>query len=250
VLLLLGLYFLETLLTGEIAFYINERYNWLAAFGGVMFLVLGVVTLVPLLSEGLDAREQKQQNVDDMLRAAVKPAPMMHGGVPGWPVLAIIAFPLALGVLIPARPLGAAAITGGSVATSLSVAPGGAETTFGIAPGQRNVLDWVRAFSAANSAEEFSGQAADVVGFVYRDARFDERREMMISRFIVSCCVADALAIGVIVESDSAVEWQQDSWVRVRGSFQVREFDGQRTPILVAESIEPTTMPDRPYLFP
>ena len=72
----------------------------------------------------------------------------------------------------------------------------------------------------------------------------------MVARFTISCCVADAVAIGVIVQSDQAAKLAPDSWVHVNGKFQVQDFDKQKTPILVADSVQPTTQPDQPYLYP
>lgn len=242
--LLLGLYFLETLITGEISFYIAERFNWLAVLAGVLLLVMGIVSVITLLTADPTAKQTTPRTVT--LNANV----MGHTHQPArWLMLVVLAVPLGLGILVPARPLGAAAIGQSGVTTSLTVAAGETDT-FSIAPEQRNVLDWVRSFSVTTNPEEFAGQPADVIGFVYRDARFNDASEFMVARFTVSCCTADAIALGVVVNTENATEWTQDAWIRVRGRFQTREFDGKVTPVLVAESIEATAMPDRPYLFP
>ena len=87
------------------------------------------------------------------------------------------------------------------------------------------------------------------IGFVYRDIRLEEG-QFMVARFAISCCVADASAIGVIVQWPKAAALAQDSWVHVKGKFAIQTFDGQRTPILVADNVEPTNQPARPYLYP
>ncbi|GAB4553960.1 MAG: TIGR03943 family protein [Anaerolineae bacterium] len=247
VMLLLGLYLLETLLTGEVAYYINERFNWLALLAGFILIVFGVVQTVYLVStaETLPSERTKSTNAPRNLMLSAKTT---HVGTSSWLVIGMVSIPVVLGIFIPARPLGAAAINGG-IATSLNVSAA-SDQQFSIAPEQRNVLDWVRAFSAAASPEEFNGQPADLIGFVYRDVRFDEGNQFMVTRFTVQCCVADALPIGVVVSAKDASQLAQDSWVRVRGTFEVRQFDGHEMPILIAQSIEPTEMPERPYLFP
>jgi uncharacterized repeat protein (TIGR03943 family) len=243
--LLLGLYLLETLLTGEIAYYINERFNWLAGVAGFTLIALGVINVIALLSEP-EQGSAAPKSAPNLLPNAPS---VTHGVSARWYVLAILSVPLIFGVFLPAQPLGAAAINNSGVAFSLNVS-GAGDQAFSITPTQRNVLDWVRAFSAATSVDEFGGQPADLIGFVYRDVRFEDDTEFMVTRFTVSCCVADAVAIGVIVRSEQAARLAPDSWVRVQGKFEVRDFAGQRTPILIAESIEPTAMPERPYLFP
>ncbi len=99
--------------------------------------------------------------------------------------------PLVLGTLIPSQPFGAQAVSG-SISTS-SVALGDTQT-FNVAPEQRNVLDWLRAFNQGDSST-FDGQPADVIGFVYTEPSFDTN-QFMVARFAISCCVADATAIG------------------------------------------------------
>ncbi len=241
--LLLGLYLLETLLTGEIAYYINERFNWLAGVAGFTLLALGVINVIALLSEP-ESSEPAARAAPELLMSAPR---VTHGNTARWHALAILSAPLIFGVFLPARPLGSAAISSSGIAFSLNVS---SDQVFSIAPTQRNVLDWVRAFSASTNLDEFIGQPADLIGFVYRDARFEDDQEFMVARFTVNCCVADAVAIGVIVRSPQAAELSADDWVRVQGKFEVRDFLGQRTPILIAETIERVPMPERPYLFP
>lgn len=266
ILLLLGLYLYETLLTGEIANYINFRFNWLAVLGGTILLAIGVVSVISLLREQPQgahphehdhdqAHEHHEHDDHDGAHVHHHTHDQAHGhdhnAVVSWPVLVIIAVPLILGILVPSKPLGAAAISNSGITTTL----GSSLTTlnsqqFTAAPLERNILDWVRVFSASTTPEEFANQPADVIGFVYRDARFAEDKQFMVTRFTVSCCVADAVAIGVVVEAPEAATLEQDSWVRVKGKFQVRDFDGERTPVLVAELVEPTAQPARPYLYP
>jgi uncharacterized repeat protein (TIGR03943 family) len=119
-----------------------------------------------------------------------------------------------------------------------------------VAPTDRNVLDWVRAFNNSANVDEFSGQPADLIGFVYRDIRFKDPAQFMIARFAISCCVADASAIGVITQWPGAAKLAQDNWVHVKGKFAVQTFDGQRTPVLVADTVDPTSQPEHPYLYP
>jgi uncharacterized membrane protein YcgQ (UPF0703/DUF1980 family) len=47
-----------------------------------------------------------------------------------------------------------------------------------------------------------------------------------------------------------AQKLSQDSWVRVAGTFDIQDIKGQITPVLIAETIEPTNQPEHPYLYP
>ncbi len=265
-LLCLGLYFLDNMLSGRIFFYINERFGWLSWIATGIFLALGVVGIVDLLRERRkehthdehdhaahdhDECEHEHDHADDHGQAGHDHAGHQHGAAPSWPILALVGLPLILGLVVPAKPLGASAVGSNGVSTSFSVVQGSANTTqLSVAPTDRNVLDWVRAFNSASSVEEFNGQQADLIGFVYRDVRFKDAAQFMVARFTISCCVADATAIGVVVQSPDAARLDQDSWVHVKGKFQVQNVDGQQTPVLVADSLEPTNQPEHPYLYP
>jgi putative membrane protein len=267
-LLSLGLYFLDNMLTGRIFYYINERFGWLSWIATGIFLAMGVVGIADLL------RERRAKPHDDHDHAAHEPhehdehdhhdhaehdhlhdhdphAGHQHGAAPSWPILALVGLPLILGLVVPAKPLGASAVGSSGVSTSFSAVQGSGSTTqLNVAPTDRNVLDWVRAFNGTSNVQEFNAQQADLVGFVYRDVRFKDDAHFMAARFTISCCVADATAIGVIVQAPNAAKLDQDSWVHVKGKFQVQDFDGQQTPILVAETVEPTNQPEHPYLYP
>jgi putative membrane protein len=88
-----------------------------------------------------------------------------------------------------------------------------------------------------------------VIGFVYRDPRFAEN-QFMVARFTITCCVADALAIGLVTEADDAADLPDDSWVRVEGTFAEGTLDGDAMPVLVAETVTPIEPPEHPYLYP
>ena len=162
-----------------------------------------------------------------------------------WRSLAIIAVPLVLGTLVPSQPLGAQAISG-SISTS-SVALSDTQT-FNVAPEQRNVLDWVRAFNQ-NDASTFEGQPADLIGFMYVEPGFGTN-QFMVARFAISCCVADATAIGVPVVWDQLPTLKQGEWLEVKGTFSVADFQGSQMPVLQATSVDQVAQPEHPYLYP
>jgi putative membrane protein len=251
----LGFYFLDNMLTGRVYFYINERFGWLSWLATVIFLVLGIINIYDLLRERRNAQIQIHDAHDHEAHDHHDHAHdhgHQHGLAPSWGILGLVALPLVLGLAIPAKPLGAAAIDSSGISTSFSAVQGSGSTTtqFALASTDRNVLDWVRAFNSTENLNEFNGQEADLVGFVYRDVRFKDPTQFMIARFTISCCVADASAIGVYAQYPDAAKLTQDGWVHIKGHFTIQQFEGQATPILVADLVEPTNQPQHPYLYP
>jgi len=237
ILFLLGAFLFMRVGDGTVLYYINQRFvllTWLAA-GGFVLVAAGY-----FLHSGRQEQPPTHAHNHD------------HGEL-SWLGLTIVALPLLLGWLVPPRPLGAAAIGNreinvGSLGTLSSVAPPDAGSVMGLVAGEKNILDWLNAFQRQGDPAVFNGQAAHVIGFVYRDGRFAQDT-FMVARFTVSCCVADAAPVGLIVQWPEAANLPTDQWVEVTGHFAVGSFNGEHLPILVADEITPTEPPAQPYLY-
>ncbi len=223
-----GSYFAALIVTSSLNNYINLRFAWLTYVAAAVFFLLGGFSLYTLL------RPQAEDGHG-------------HDHSVSWGALLLLGVPLALGVLVPSQPLGADAV-GGAISTS-TVAGVVDSTTFTIAPENRNVLDWLRVFNATADFAALEGQPANVVGFVYIEPGIPED-EFMVARFTLSCCVADASAIGLPVIWADASDLPQNQWVQAQGVIEVVEMDGDMRPILRAESVEVVPQPEHPYLYP
>jgi putative membrane protein len=232
-LIMTAIFLTEKLVSGKLFYYIGPRFSWLAIVAVALLIILaGAYDLVGRKADA-DAHDGHDH---DHERPSV------------WP-LVIVAVPLVLGVVIPARPLGATAVETRGMTTDVALNSGSDTSTLTIIPSERNLLDWVRAINESSDPASLDGQEVDVVGFVYRDPRFAED-QFMVGRFTLTCCVADALAIGLVVQSTEAEALQADTWVRIKGKFQAGDAAGQAMPILVADEIVRVEEPEQPYLYP
>jgi putative membrane protein len=227
VLLGLAAYFVWVIASGNISNYINERFAWLSYLAAGIFIMLGAYTAWQALANA---------------KTSITP---MHRSFT-WGALLITAIPLVLGTLVPSRPLGAESVAGN---ISMSNASAANVAQFSINPLERNVLDWLRVFNSTTDFSELNGQPADVIGFVYKEATFAED-QFMIARYSVSCCVADASALGVPAHYETAAELEQGQWVRITGAFQVEDFREELLPVLQVANIELIEQPKHPYLYP
>ena len=88
-----------------------------------------------------------------------------------------------------------------------------------------------------------AGSPVSFDGFVSRrDGQAAD--EFHLTRFIVSCCVADALSVQVRVVGAPPGRFEEDDWVRVRGTF----YPVGHEMIVDASSVEPIPQPSDPYL--
>lgn len=244
----LGLFMLHKIWTGTLYWYINQRFLLL-----ILFAAIGLLALARVVLPGRSATdpaslgdEQQHEHGDEHEHGHDHD----HGGSGAAWGLIFLAVPLALGLLIPARPLGSSAIANRGVNTTAPLTAGGAAPAqLDLASTDRNVLDWVRAFNYAQDPHTFTGEPADVIGFVYHDVGL-EPDTFLVSRFAVTCCSADAAAIGLLVRWPGAAALENNTWVRVRGPMEVGQYAGRPTPLIVADNLQGVDSPAQPYLYP
>jgi uncharacterized repeat protein (TIGR03943 family) len=89
----------------------------------------------------------------------------------------------------------------------------------------------------------------EISGFIYHedDMKFNQ---FVVARFSVSCCSADALPFGVMIESDKANLFHKDSWVKVTGTIGKTTYAGNNIMKLDAAKIEKIQAAKDPYVYP
>jgi uncharacterized repeat protein (TIGR03943 family) len=224
----LGLFLYSRLSSGAITFYINQRFAWLTWGATLALLIMGI-------AQGQQIRNLKSQ-----------PPNPKSLGLPIWSYLALLV-PLFLGVVIPPQPLGASVAGNRGLISAAGVAQE-AVSSPGV-PARRDILGWLRAFGPEPDPEAFAGQTVEVVGFVYRDEEM-AADQFMVARFLIVCCVADAIPVGLPVHYAEAAHLELDTWVRVKGTFAAGEVRGERLPIIVADEVTVVSQPVQPYLYP
>ncbi|MFP4322516.1 MAG: TIGR03943 family putative permease subunit [Anaerolineales bacterium] len=244
ILFLMGLYFIDLALPGgNLSFYINvSDFAWLTWLGAALLILMALINALELLSEAGDSNLREEDALEGHFA--------MPGNAASWVFLGILAAPLMLGLGVPAQPLGAGAIGGEVTSDVRSVGFNEKNVTVTQDAEDRNLLDWIRVFARSTDLAEFEGQeVTDLMGFVHRDARFEGTDRFMLVRFTLSCCVADARPIGLIIETPEALNFPVDTWLEVSGPIVIQEVDGIETPVIQPESITEIDQPEHPYLY-
>jgi putative membrane protein len=226
--------------SGNLVWYINQRYMPLTAIAIIGFLGMALAAILSITrSVHHHAHEEEEQG---------SPAKIpLVSSVVG---IIILSIPLLLGIAVPAKPLTASMINTKGMSASAPLSSGGAKkAVLDISPEDRTVLDWIKIFNNQTDISRYLGQKANVIGFVYDDPRLPEGH-FLVARFAITCCVADAMAIGMAVQSPDAKNLQDNTWVDVKGPVQSIEIGGQKLPLILAESVTQVNQPQQPYLFP
>ncbi|WP_027408496.1 TIGR03943 family putative permease subunit [Anoxybacteroides tepidamans] len=91
------------------------------------------------------------------------------------------------------------------------------------------------------------GKTVTTKGFVYREAKFAQD-QIVVARFGVTCCVADASVYGMMAKGNVAA-LSENKWVQVTGTIQQTQYDGETIPIIHIKSISKIAAPRQPYVF-
>ncbi len=247
----MGLFLYSRYLTGSLLFYINERFVWLTVLASIGFVLVGLSYRYraqysdPHGHHDHDHHDHHDHDHHDHHDHGDH----QHGQLT-WAGLLLVVSPIVLGLLIPPKPLGAAAMGNRDLSVKSLTSVAAPENAILSKPkADKNILDWLIEFQSAGSPAALTGKTAKVTGFIYRDERFGPN-EFMVSRFTISCCAADAAPLGLLVRAANPVTLPDDSWVEVRGQFEAGQLDGEAVPIIVAAEIIPTEVPEQPYLYP
>jgi uncharacterized repeat protein (TIGR03943 family) len=244
----LALFFYSRLSNGTLYFYINQRF-----VGFTLVAVIGLLIIGLSYHLGGNANEQHDHaHTHEVAHEHTHEHNHAHSHGLSWGGVLLVLLPIILGLLVPPRPLGASALANREVNLSQSSMPGviGLATTK--SGKDKNILDWWKVFrSSANSNNDHQiiGQTAQVSGFVFKDKKYGPDY-FMVTRFVISCCVADASVLGLVVKSPAASKLENDQWVEVKGAFAPSSLEMWKMPIVNAASITPIAIPQQPYLYP
>lgn len=97
-----------------------------------------------------------------------------------------------------------------------------------------------------------AGTMVKLLGLIHRDAEleihFGPGRKAALYRFVLNCCVADALPVTVALEGEIP-DLTADQWVEAQGSFDLIPFDNGSVPVLKVDRITPVPAPTDPFLY-
>ena len=219
-----GVYLLHAYATGTLYFYIHPIYVVPTTLAGLVLVVAAILAAS---------------------------APADAGGPAQPPRLSVLlwAVPVAVGIFLPARPLGlSTAVQRGVEAMPLGRIEDVPEFRVDIRPETLTIKDWVKALQADPEPERIAGKPVRVVGFVYRDSRLPADW-FLVARFVVQCCAVDAQPIGIPVRLTGMEIPRAGAWVVVAGAWEVASVRGERRAVVVPTAVTPTDRPEQPYLY-
>jgi uncharacterized repeat protein (TIGR03943 family) len=208
------------LATGRTSLYLSSRTDWVVPLGAAL---LSIAALGRLAS----AR-------------AVRPEPFTERAALG---SVLIVLPVVIVLALPPAALGSFAA---GRRESLVGAGGFGSSRENIARGDLSLFDVAGAFrsdAAMRALVARAGSDVSFLGFVDR-AEGMPADEFLLTRFLITCCTADALSVQVRVVGAPPGRFERDDWVRVEGSL----YPLGDEVIVDAVRVDAVARPERPYL--
>lgn len=95
----------------------------------------------------------------------------------------------------------------------------------------------------------FVGKKMELSGFVYRPDDFKDN-QIVVGRFAMQCCSADASPYGILVEFDHAKNYKNDTWVKITGTIGTTAYHENEILKVKATKVEKIKPPETPYIYP
>ncbi|MGA9379651.1 MAG: TIGR03943 family protein [Phormidium sp.] len=237
-----GILLLKYWLTDTLGLLIHPDYFWLVIFGGFGLLIIGGCKVWLLLKPYLKRKPKSGRNF-------IPPQSEQHITLfpPGVSSIILLTAAL-LGFLIAPRIFTSQiALQRGVTDTLLMTRAQPKEFKIAKRPEERTLIDWVRTLNVYPEPDAYSGQKVKVAGFVIHSPQLPDNY-LLISRFIITCCAADAYPVGLPVKlTSSRSTFAPDAWLNIEGEMITETLSGKRQLVINANSLTPIPEPKNPY---
>lgn len=230
-----GVFILSLLVRGVMTWYINPTYVWPTTMAGVVLIGLAAVRLI----------YRREVECDHESCDCSRPT------VRWWPYVGL-SIPLLLAILIPPHSLadfsarqrgpqigGLTTIRGAMVVKHVSLSVDTRSFT---------LQDWVGALSADPNPKDYQGKPVSVTGIVLHDPASIPPGYVMVMRYQVTCCIADARPVGLIVRDTSGGAMKDNQWVTATGTMGETTYQGQEVAVVEPKQLV-ATKAGSPYMY-
>lgn len=114
---------------------------------------------------------------------------------------------------------------------------------------ERSLIEWVRTLAVYPEPDAYMNQPVKVQGFAVHPPDLPSDY-LMISRFVITCCAADAYPVGLPVKiKENRAAYPADNWFEVEGKMTTATFKGKRQLTIEASSLKKIPKPENPYFY-
>lgn len=227
---------------GKLLLLLHPDYAWLSNLAAIALLLLVGFTIYKILNQlfGPKANRAGSRNSADLGHVTLLPPSMSSALLLGIAIFGTLYTPQAFA--------SETAMQRGISQTLTLTRAQPQQFSRGATPEERTVIDWIRLVNVYPEPDAYTGEAVSVKGFViYPEGWPDDY--LMVSRFVLTCCAADAYPVGLPVKVESRAAYPVDSWITIEGEMTSETLNDRRQLAIAPATIEPIAEPDNPYEY-
>jgi uncharacterized repeat protein (TIGR03943 family) len=229
-----GILIVKYWLTNKLNLLIHPDYFWLAVSGGWGLLIVGLFKSIQIL-------QGSRYELPNVQHINIFP--------PGWSSSLLLSAAI-LGLLITPRVFASQTALERGVTELIGATrthPQAFHAT--VRPEERSLVDWVRTLNVYPEPDAYTGQKVKVQGFVIHPPDLDQHY-LLLARFVITCCAADAYPAGLPVKlSGSREQYPPDTWLEVSGQMVTENLAGKRQLTINSTSLKKIPQPQNPYSY-
>lgn len=238
-LLLWALMLLRFTLTGKLYLLLHPDYMWLAHMATVLLLGMGLGRMWQVWQ--VVRLKQRQGGPRSQEHLALLPRQISTG------LLLMVAM---FGLIYTPRPFTSEAAFQRGITDVLGQTRSRPQRfVLSGASEDRTIVDWVRTLNVYPEPDAYTGQGVKVSGFVTHIPGWPDNL-FMITRFVITCCAADAYPVGLPVElPPNTPRPKPDSWLEVTGRMTTQTLNDKRQLVIGDTTLTEIPEPRTPYEY-
>lgn len=234
-----GILILKYWLQNKLILLIHPNYFTLVVASGIALLLLAASRILQLVNQVRQEAKGRAPTMPIAQHISVFP--------PGWGSALLLTAAILGLVVTPQVFASQTAIQRGITESALATRSQPQSFRSNSKPEERKLIEWVRTLTVYPEPDAYTGQAVKVEGFVVYPPNLPSQY-ILISRFVITCCAADAYPVGLPVKLNGSRDaYPIDSWQEVQGRMITETLEGRRQLVIEASSLKKISKPAKPY---
>ncbi len=241
--------------SGKLLLLLHPDYAWLSNTAAVVLGVMAVYKLISVLKSWIGFSKEKRSAAQAKRAIANKASDDGHVSLlpKNWSSLILLGVAV-FGLIYSPAAFASQTATQRGITDTLTLTRAQPQQFVRAAkPEDRSVIDWIRIVSVYPEPDEYTDEPVDLEGFVVYPETWP-RGYVMVSRFVLTCCAADAYPVGLPVklpesQLSNGQPYPVDSWLAVSGRMVTDTLDGRRQVAIAPTEIRTIEAPRNPYEY-